>query len=65
MKPENLAQPSPDAVTPDGTAQRLLDAPAEPAQLEAIGAYENSELAARTAPALAIHGVVFGAARHA
>ena len=65
VQSQNFAQPAPDAVAPDRAAQRFLDAPAKPAEIEAIGANENSELAARPAPSLAIDGVVFSAAHHA
>jgi len=65
VQPQNFAQPSPDAVALDCAAQRFLDAPAKSAEIEAIRANENGELAARPAPTPAIDGVVFGAAHHA
>jgi len=61
----NFAEPAADAVAPDRAAQRLFDAPAEPAEIEAIGAKKSRELAARPLPALAIHRVVFDAAQQA
>jgi len=63
MQPYNLAEPAPDAVAPDRAAQRLLDAPAEPAELQAIGAKKNGELAARSSPSALIDRVELGAAQ--
>ena len=61
VQSHNFAQPPPDAIAPHRPAQRLLDAPAEPAAFEAIGAKKNGELAARPPPPVAIHRVVFRA----
>ena len=41
MQSHNFAQPAPDAIAPHRGAQRLLDAPAEPAEIEAIGAKKS------------------------
>jgi hypothetical protein len=65
VQPENFAEPAPDAIAADRAAQRLFDAPAEPAETEAIGAKKSGELAAGPALAVAIDGVVFGAAHQA
>ena len=65
VQSKNFAEPAADAVAPDRAAQRLFDAPAEPAEIEAIGAKKNRELAARPPAAFAIHRVVFGAAQQA
>ena len=62
VKPDDLTKPAPDTIAPDCAAQRLLDAPAETAVSEAIGAKENGELAACSPPAVPVHRVVFGAA---
>jgi hypothetical protein len=62
VQPENLAEPAANAVAPDSAAQRLFNAPTETAESEAIGAKKNSELAARPAAGVAVHGVVFDAA---
>ena len=56
-----FAQPAPDAIALHRASQRLFDAPAEPADAEAIGAKKNSELAARPPAPFAIHRVVFNA----
>jgi hypothetical protein len=37
MQPYDFADAAPYAVTPNRAAQRLFDAPAEPADVEAIG----------------------------
>jgi hypothetical protein len=65
VQPQYFAGAAPDAVAPDRAAQRLLDAPAEPADVEAIGAKKNHELAARPPAPIAIDRVEFGAAHQA
>jgi len=65
VQPDDFAQPAPDAIPPDRAAQRLLDAPAEPAEIEAIGAEKHGELAARPPPSVSVYRVVFGAAHQA
>jgi hypothetical protein len=37
MQSQNFAEAAPDSVAPDRATQRLFDAPAEPADFEAIG----------------------------
>jgi len=63
VQPNDFAQPSANAIAPHGAAQSLLDAPAEPAELQAIGAKKNGEFAARSPPAVAVHRVVLDAAQ--
>jgi len=63
VQPYNLAEPAANSVAPDSAAQRLLDAPAEPAEIQAIGAKKNGELAARSSPSALIDRVEFGAAQ--
>jgi hypothetical protein len=65
MQPYNFAEPAANAVAPDSAAQRLLDAPAEPAEIQAIGAKKNGEFAARSPPATLVHRIVLGAAQQA
>jgi len=62
VQPQNFAEPPPNAIAPDRGAQRLFDAPAEPADVEAIGAEKNSEFAAGLAASRLIHRVIFRAA---
>jgi hypothetical protein len=61
VQPQNFAEPAPDTIAPHRSAQRLLDAPAEPAEIQAIGAKKSGELAARSSSTLAIYGIVFSA----
>jgi hypothetical protein len=65
VQPHDFADSPPDAVPLHRAAQRLFDAPAEPADAEPIGAKKNGELAARPPPRITIHRVVFGAAHQA
>ena len=62
VQPQNFAEPAPDAIAPDRGAQRLFDAPAEPADVEAIGAKKNGEFAAGLAASRLVHRVIFRAA---
>lgn len=57
----DFAQTTPNPVPLHRVSQRPLDAPAEPADGELVGAEENGELAARLAPPFLIDGVVFRA----
>jgi len=63
MHSQNFAESAADAVAPDRGAQRLFDAPAEAAEIEAIRANKNGELAAGPAAALPINRVIFDAAQ--
>jgi len=65
VQPYNFAEPAANAVAPDSAAQRLLDAPAKPAAIQAIGAKKNGELAARSPPSSLIHRIVFDTAQQA
>ena len=58
VQPQNFAEPPPNAIAPDRGAQRLFDAPAEPADVEAIGAEKNSEFAAGLAASRFIYRVI-------
>ncbi len=61
MKSNDFAHPPPDAIAADGPAKRFLDAPAEPAKRQAVGAQKNGEFAARLLTPFAIHRVEIGA----
>jgi len=61
VQPYNFAEPAADSVAPDSAAQRLLNAPAKPAAIQAIGAKKNGKLAARPPPSALIHRIEFGA----
>jgi len=61
MQSNNFAKAAPNAIAPDGVTQCLFDAPAEPTDVEVIGAQENRKLATRFAASAAIHGVIFNA----
>jgi hypothetical protein len=65
VQPQNFAEPPPNAIAPDRIAQRLFDAPAKPADVEAIGAEKNSELAAGLAASHFIYRIIFRAANQA
>jgi len=65
MQPQYLANPAANSIAPDRTAQRLLHTPAEPCEIEAIGAKKNGELAARPPAALLVHCVVLDAMQEA
>lgn len=58
MQPYDFAYPAADAVAPDSGAQGLLDAPTEAADVLAIGADENGELATRSPAPFAIDRIV-------
>jgi hypothetical protein len=61
MQSDYFAEPAPDAVTSNSAAQCLFDAPAEPADAEAIRSKEDRKLATRFAAAAAIYSVIFNA----
>lgn len=65
MQPYDFAEPPPDAVAPDGRAQRFLNAPAESANIEAIRTKKNREFTNHSAPPLPIHCVILGASHKA
>ena len=65
VQPYNFAEPAADSVAPDSAAQRLLDAPAEPAAIQSIGAKKNGELATRPPPCALIHRIELGAVQQA
>src|ERR1700722_14173466 len=62
VQPQNFAEPPPNAIAPDRGAQRLFNAPAEPADVEAIGAEKNSEFAAGLAAYRFVHPALFSTA---
>jgi hypothetical protein len=54
-----------DAIALYRAPQRFLDAPSEPAFIEAIGAKKNGKFSARPAAAFAIHRVILRPAHQA
>jgi hypothetical protein len=65
VQPYDFANPAPDAVAPDCGSQGLFDAPTESADVLAIGADENGELAARPPAPFAIDRIVIFAVNQA
>jgi len=57
MASHDLPHPSSDAIAHHRAAQRLLDAEAEAALRQLVGAKKNSEVGTRPALPRAVHGV--------
>ena len=62
VQPNDFTNAAPDAISPHRSAQCFLDAPSEPAEVQAIGAEKNRELPAWLPAPFAIHRVIFSAA---
>lgn len=62
VRPDDFPNAAPDAISPHRSAQSFLDAPSEPAEVQAIGAEKNREFPARFPAPFAVHRVIFSAA---
>ncbi len=65
MTTNGLPQAAPDTISHDRATQSLLDAEAEAAPWQLIGAKENGEVRTGTPPAGAINGIEVSAAHQA